>query len=168
MNAYEFAMKMEEDGRNYYLEQAECTHDVQLKKLFKMLAEDENRHYEIIKSFVTDPYYKTSDTFKNVKTVFSDKIKANACFEVETSRLESYEHAIRFEDESIEFYEKKALETKDTAEKNILLRLAKEEKGHKVILENLLEFIRKPTEWVESAEFTRIEDYNNFTEREEY
>ena len=47
MNVFEHAMKMEEDGRAYYLEHAEKTRNPLLKKLLKELADDELKHYRL-------------------------------------------------------------------------------------------------------------------------
>jgi len=50
MNAFEFAMKMELDGRKYYEEHEAKTADSGLKKIFAELAADEQRHYELFRA----------------------------------------------------------------------------------------------------------------------
>jgi len=56
MNAIDYALKLEKDGKAYYTKQAQCSEDIQLKKLFEMLANDEQRHYEIISGFKDKNY----------------------------------------------------------------------------------------------------------------
>ena len=50
MNIFEFAMKMEEDGRAFYLENAEKTSLPGLKRILTELAEDELKHYLLFKA----------------------------------------------------------------------------------------------------------------------
>ena len=49
MNAFEYAMNMELDGKKYYEEQAVAMADSALKRIYDELAGDEQRHYEIFK-----------------------------------------------------------------------------------------------------------------------
>ena len=50
MNVFEYAMKMEEDGRDYYLEHAEKISNPALKRVLVELAEDELKHYNTFKA----------------------------------------------------------------------------------------------------------------------
>jgi hypothetical protein len=49
MNIYNFAIDMEKEGEAYYRELALKTPDVGLQKILNMLADDENKHTQIIK-----------------------------------------------------------------------------------------------------------------------
>ena len=48
MNIYDFALKMELDGEQYYFEQAAKVTHPELRVVLKGLAEDEQRHYRIV------------------------------------------------------------------------------------------------------------------------
>ena len=50
MDIFEFAMKMEMDGRNLCLEHATKIANPELKRILEKLAEDERKHCEIFKS----------------------------------------------------------------------------------------------------------------------
>lgn len=169
MNSIDYALKLELDGKAYYEKQAELSDDPRVKKIFEMLAGDEERHHKIISGFKSEKYgYKTTDTFKTTKNIFSDMIAKNEKFNVGISTLEVYRKAIEMEEESVRLYSDYAEKAEIPEEKKVLGKLAEEEKKHRVVLENLMEFIRKGDEWVESAEFSSLDEYDEFTQRDGY
>jgi|UniRef100_A0A7V3VSK4 rubrerythrin len=169
MNAIDYALKMELDGKALYEQQAKNSTDPRLKQLFSMLARDEQRHYEIIEGFKKSSYdYKGTDTFKTTKNMFSEMLDKKQTFKVETNVFDAYRQAIEMEKKSVELYLSESTKSKNAQEKSVLLKLAEEEKKHQTILENLTEFVRKGEEWVESAEFTHLDEFDKFTQRDKY
>lgn len=162
-NACDLALELELEGKQYYLNQADSTDDVELKKLFQMLADDEQKHYDIVKQMKDNnsgaSVHVTDKAVAQAKKIFSDKVKAGFTFKTEVNRLEAYEHAIQKEIETCKLYTDLVEQAKTDAEKRLFSRLAKEERGHQIILENLTVLIRHPYDWVESAEFGRMEEY---------
>ncbi|PMP93468.1 MAG: Rubrerythrin [Desulfurella sp.] len=159
MNAIDYALALEEDGKNYYNEQALKAKKEEIRSLFLMLAADEIRHYKIIEKFKEGVYeYLPTSTFDNVPNLFKKLKNQNSDFSDEQNLLDVYSKAIKIEIDSRDFYKQKSLESDNENEKNILQLISKEEDKHKIILENLMEFIRKGQEWVESAEFSHIEE----------
>ncbi|HEX13055.1 MAG TPA: Rubrerythrin [Desulfurella acetivorans] len=159
MNAIDYALALEEDGKNYYNEQALKAKKEEIRSLFLMLAADETRHYKIIEKFKEGVYeYLPTSTFDNVPNLFKKLKNQNSDFSDEQNLLDVYSKAIKIEIDSRDFYKQKSLESDNENEKNILQLISKEEDKHKIILENLMEFIRKGQEWVESAEFSHIEE----------
>ncbi|CCU84520.1 MULTISPECIES: ferritin family protein [Mesotoga] len=169
MNAIDYALKLEKDGEAYYTKQAQCSEDIQLKKLFEMLANDEQRHYEIISGFKDKNYnYKGTYTFKTTRNMFSEMLNDKKCFEIDATNLEAYEHAVEMEKESVKLYLDQAKQTSEPSEKEILLKLAAEENKHQIILENLMDFVRKGLDWTESPEFSHLEEWDKFTDLDKY
>ncbi|AFK07600.1 Rubrerythrin [Mesotoga sp. HF07.pep.5.2.highcov] len=169
MNAIDYALKLEKDGKAYYTKQAQCSEDIQLKKLFEMLANDEQRHYEIISGFKDKNYkYKGTYTFKTTRNMFSEMLIDKKCFEIDATNLEAYEHAVEMEKESVKLYLDQAKQTSEPSEKEILLKLAAEENKHQIILENLMDFVRKGLDWTESPEFSHLEEWDKFTDLDKY
>ncbi|PMP62924.1 ferritin family protein [Desulfurella multipotens] len=124
-----------------------------------MLAADETRHYKIIEKFKEGVYeYLPTSTFDNVPNLFKKLKNQNSDFSDEQNLLDVYSKAIKIEIDSRDLYKQKSLESDNENEKNILQLISKEEDKHRIILENLMEFIRKGQEWVESAEFSHIEE----------
>ncbi|MGO1820329.1 MAG: ferritin family protein, partial [Senegalia sp. (in: firmicutes)] len=78
MNIYELAMKMEKEGEQYYKEQAEKTESKGIQNIFKMMADDERRHYEIIKN-IKENYFDCNTTMKieDVDTIFTERLNEN-------------------------------------------------------------------------------------------
>lgn len=169
MNAIDYALKLETDGKAYYEKQASCSADPQLKQLFEMLAEDEQRHYEIIKGFKDRNYnYRGTYTFKTTRNMFSEMLNDEKCFEIAATNLDAYEHAVEMEKESVKLYLDQAKVVNDPSEKEILIKLAAEENKHQIILENLMDFIRKGKDWTESPEFSRLEEWDELTDMDKY
>lgn len=168
MDIYEFAKQFEMDGRAYYLELAEKSGGY-VRRLFTMLADDELRHHEIVSRLQEqDAGYEPSDSFKEIHGLFHRLLSSGASFSVETTDLEAYAHAVGLEKESFDFYREQAEKSDNPKEQEILRRIANEEKKHQITLENLMELVRKPEEWVESAEFSHLPEYDFFTGRDVY
>ena len=77
MNIFEYAMKMEEDGRAFYLEHADKTSVPELKRVLVELAEDELKHYNIFKALrdKQPAEYKESEKttiLSTVKNIFEE------------------------------------------------------------------------------------------------
>ncbi|MEW5925310.1 MAG: ferritin family protein, partial [Candidatus Zixiibacteriota bacterium] len=51
MNVFEFAMKMEQDGKAFYEKMAKEAANASIKKILLDLANDEQKHYNIFKKF---------------------------------------------------------------------------------------------------------------------
>jgi rubrerythrin len=63
------------------------------------------------------------------------------------------------ERKSVDFYRDAYERTNSDHEKKLLVELQEEETRHLMMVENLSEYVRKPLEWVESAEFNHMMDY---------
>lgn len=145
MNVYDFAMKMELDGKKYYEELMNNAEDKGLKKIFEMLAKDEEEHHRIIKNMKdNDTKYAKSETLKNANNIFSKMLSTDQKFNLTTRAIEAYKHALELENESIRLYEDKYEESENQEQKKIFKSLAYEEKKHKLIIENILDFVSQP------------------------
>ncbi|MGC9213621.1 ferritin family protein [Athalassotoga sp.] len=169
MNAIDYALKMEIDGKTFYEKQSKESVDPRVKQIFDMLAKDEQRHYDIINGFKKTFYnYKGTDTFKTTKNMFSNMLNKKQTFNVDVNVFEAYQQAIEMEKKSVELYSSEAVKSKNKDEKDMLLKLAEEEKKHQTILENLMDFIRKGDEWVESPEFSHLDEFDKFSKKDKY
>ena len=162
MNVFEFAMQMEKDGEKFYRELAEKAGDAGLKKIFTTLADEEVVHYTTFKSLFEKTKAKAveSNVLEKAKNIFTE-MKAAGTINVSaaTSQVDAYKQAMKAEEEAYTFYEKKAAEVSDQAEKDVLLTFAREERRHYRLLENVIEFVSRPDEWIENAEFARMDQY---------
>ncbi|MFC1503971.1 ferritin family protein [Spirochaetota bacterium] len=162
MDIFEFAMQMEKDGEAMYREIADRSAHHGIKNIFTMLADDEKKHYIVFEKMKEGSTATVDDTqvLENTKNIFM-KIKENKENIPGTgpSHKAAYENAREIEKKSIEFYESKAEKVEGRAQKDMIIRIAEEEKKHAFLVENMIEFISRPESWVEDAEFNHLEEY---------
>jgi rubrerythrin len=79
-------------------------------------------------------------------------------FDVDVSQIELYKEALETEKNSQKFYLEKADEEKTPSKKEILLKLADEEKSHCVLLENIISFVSQPDNWLEDSEWYHLDE----------
>ncbi|MBS4539211.1 ferritin family protein [Clostridium sp. D2Q-11] len=173
MDIYEVAMKMELEGEEYYKKQMDMAESEGIKSIFKMMADDERKHYEIIKNIKENYLDCDSDIeIEEVDTIFTQRLENNNYFTDEVDEkdfrfgkiniddtVKAYRHALKLEQESIDYYKKQVENAKSECDKKIFERLAKEEKKHYEAIDNILDHVTKSERWLEDARFNHIEDY---------
>ncbi len=155
MNAYEYAMKVEKDGEKYYRELADKSLYSGLKMVFNILANEEVKHYNIIKNMMKNSEIDINklDMILDTKTIYEALSTQKDSVNFNNDEIKFYEEAIAREDGAQKFYLEKAEELKSENEKQVFIMLAAEEKKHAVVLQNILDFIEEPKNFVEAAEF---------------
>jgi len=164
MNAFEYAMKMETDGRQFYLEHAEKVAAPELKKILLELAEDELKHYNLFKALRDgqSAEYKVAEKttiLTTVKNVFEAMKSANKDYRFPSDASKIWEQALEVEKKSEAFYRQKAQEVAHANEKTILNSIADEEHRHWVTLNNVIQFLSRPKNWLADAEWSNLEEY---------
>ena len=99
MNVYDFAMKMELDGKAYYEKLAAATKVTGLRNIFLGLAEDEQKHYEIFQALKNQqtPALGESTALENARNVFERLIAEKAVSGSVRDDLEGYQYAMKLE-----------------------------------------------------------------------
>src|SRR6266540_709679 len=95
MDVFAFAMKMEQDGKSYYLELAEGTAISGLKTIFSMLADDEQKHYEVIqtlKDYSVVNNMADSTVLENAQNIFAQLIVDKNALSTMAEDLDGYIH----------------------------------------------------------------------------
>jgi rubrerythrin len=159
MNVYEYAMKVEKDGERYYRELAEKSPDEGLKAILNMLADEEVKHYVVFERMNNEKIIPTQphvDIFKHTQNIFQKLQKNNASPSFTQDQIEMYKRAFRLEENSYKFYTEKALMMEEGEQKKAFLRIAEEERQHMLLLENLVDYVSAPVQWIESAEFNNL------------
>ena len=161
MNIFDYAMQMEQDGEAYYRELANKCQLQGLKKILNMLADDEVGHYNTFKKLKegADAEVSASGVLGNAKNVFQEIKDTETGFDFDVSEIDLYNKAIEIEKKSEDFYREKANEVEQPGIKDILLKIAEDEKKHRFLLKNTVEFISRPKTWIENAEFHHLEEY---------
>ena len=169
MDIYTFAMQMEKDGEEYYRELSTKCKNEGLKKIFTMLADEEIKHFQIIrqlreKSILPDVI--DSEVLADAQNIFEEMRAGKLNFEQgyyvdTTEETNAYRKARDIEDKSRKFYLEKAEGEVDQQSKLILRLLAREEDKHYRIMDNIVEFVSKPEpgNWLENAEWHHLDKY---------
>lgn len=155
MNVYEYAMKVEKEGEAFYREMAAAADNPGLKRIFTMLADEEVKHYNVFKNMMKkeDQDLEKLDLITDTKTIFETLENEKNNVNVNKNQIQFYKDAIAREEDSHDFYAEKASELENEKQKKIFLHIANEESKHKKILEEIVNFLEEPADWVASAEF---------------
>ncbi len=160
MDIYEFAMKMEKNGENYYRELAKITSNTGLRNIFTMLANAEAVHHDIFKKMKENEKVTAAGTqiLAEVKNIFEKMREEEKEPDIHITQTDLYKKAQETEKESMDFYLKHADEVNDPSQKEIFIRIAGEEKKHYLILEEIISFVSQPQNWLENPEWYHIEE----------
>lgn len=165
MNIYQFAMQMEKDGENYYRVLAKESSVPGLSKIFLMLADEEVKHYNVIERLSRkekNPQLVEARILENIKNVFVSMQGVKEEVHIDTTKAASaYRKACTIEEMSQKFYLEKAGLVEDGYEREMFIRLAKEEEKHLRIMENIVQFVSRPEpgNWLENAEWHHLDEY---------
>jgi len=142
------AILMEKRGKAFYEKVAEQTSSADVRKIFSLMAEEEQIHVEFLsKQFAS---YSKDKKFAKVQLKFDAGV-ADAILSGDIKKqisAASYEAAaisaaIDMETRAIEVYTKQAAEATDPNEKELFAWLADWEKGHHKILHELNEELKE-------------------------
>jgi rubrerythrin len=164
MDIFEFAMKMEIDGKHYYEEQAAKTKQKELKEILKTLAEEEQRHFNFFKKMrdgetanAADEIKTSTPTLARVKNIFielgADKSKKSFGKDEQAVWTE----ALRIEEKAESFYRDKAKEEKDETLRRLLLLIAEEEQNHVHMISSVMTYLKFPDTFADSAQFKNFQ-----------
>lgn len=155
---FDIAKKLEKEGEDYYRKLASETNITELKGVFEFLANQENEHYNFFDKLANNESPDLIDPTESVNMVKVAFEKISANFNntgIVNNAEETYEKAIVAEKNAIQYYETLLNDANETQAKSIKL-LIDEERNHKLVLESIVEFIRKPKDYLEDAEYTRL------------
>ena len=161
MQLLEFAIQMENEGRQYYLDQAEKNRDNALNRIFLLLAEAEKEHENLLHKRLSKEDYTLNEdgSTSKVKTIFDDLKDYKVNDFRSTTQLDVYRLAVDIEEKSIDLYRKMLEESDNDKDKKLFEFLLKEENQHLILFDELVKMLNRPEEWVEAAEFGLREDY---------
>ncbi len=159
MNAYQHAMRMESEAERFYRDLADGISDTTIKNVFNMLADEEVKHFTVFEKMSKNSDLSSIDNMDisaKVREIFTDIKGCNRKYTFTDEQAAYYDKAAKIEDNAATFYEEKATEMTDPAQKEAFLAIAREERKHQVLMQNLANFVASPDAWLESAEFYSI------------
>ena len=144
MELFEIAKKMELEGKQLYEEQAKKTEDTGLKNILMMLAHQEQEHYNIFDALQKkQPIKIKKESFEGIIDFFKEVRE-----KLPKDQVDFYKKILDVEKKSQEFYEELSKNQEEQEAKEIILRIAKEEHKHWIIIKNIIDYIKKPDQWV--------------------
>ncbi len=161
MDVIDFAMQMELDGKAHYEKLEELTPVPGLKKIFSILAADEQDHYEVMKGLREGIILEMvgSVALETAKNVFQTiQLDESVVADLKT-KLDVYRYAIKLEADSIDLYEdmlKKDPARWRTDEVAQLLRVIEEEKKHYDIMENIHDLIAEHDHYLAWHDYDKV------------
>jgi rubrerythrin len=161
LQAIEFAIQMEIDGKKYYLEASRRSDNKVGKELFQWLAAEEDKHRRIFGNIFNAIRKRNAWPAVVIQprkgaildTVFSKELKAAAPAVKSTGgELDSIAKAMEMENKTQEFYEHQYQKAGFDAEKRLYSTLAAEEEGHYLALVDYREYLVDPAGYFRKAE----------------
>ncbi|MHC4131954.1 MAG: ferritin-like domain-containing protein [Planctomycetota bacterium] len=161
MNTFDYAMEKEKEAEGLYRELAEKTNNEGFANIFIMLADEEAVHYRIVEEMKNEVPVELSESeiLPNAKNIFKGMSRKKEAFEIETDQLELYKKAQGIEQTSRDFYLEKAGEVEDAFQKEVFEKLADQEQKHYLLLDNIIELVVRPEQWLEDAEWHHLDEY---------
>jgi rubrerythrin len=161
MNVYDYAMQLEKDGESYYREAASRSTHKGLTRILTMLADAEVIHYGIFSKMKEHKSWQLPDTtiLKEVKNIFVKMKEEGGLESIGVSEIDLYTKAQDIEKMTEDFYLEKAARVEDTTERATFLQVAGEENKHYFILQQIIDFVSRPSQWLEDAEWYHLEEY---------
>jgi rubrerythrin len=159
MDIFDIAITMEVKGAAFYRDLAKRASSEGFKKIFLMLAEDEDRHKETFEAMKEGSSVTVKTT--NAKERAADIFKQFSKDEIlkEESELSLYEEALEIELKSIEYYTAHLDETEDAKQRKVIEEIIAEERNHYDLIDQIIIMVERPDRWIEQAEFGVREDY---------
>jgi rubrerythrin len=161
MHIFEIAMQMEEEGEQFYRGLADKTQNKGLKRIFTLLADEERMHYRLFDALHrrADPDIAEGQLEIKVDRLFREIHEQEAHLTGDSPQEDVYEAALADELKTVALYREFLGKAETEAQRKALQKVIKEEEEHVRVLENMVEYLRRPDLWMENAEFVHIEEY---------
>jgi rubrerythrin len=160
VNVFDFAMKMELQGKACYENLAASTKVPGLKNIFLGLAADEQKHYDVFRDLKEGKAFNMTDSgmLEKAKGVFQELMGGKKDLSDLREDLDGYRLGLKIEADSVKLYEDLATKELDPETMQLYLRIANEEKKHFNIMENICDFVLKPRYFLEWREFSNLHE----------
>ena len=166
LEALQFAIQMEIDGKEFYLKASRESNNELGKKLLESLAVEEDIHrrkFAEIYNAIRDrnAWLRTDfkpDLGRNLRTIFARETeKMDTNIKSLATELDAVQAAIGMETKSYDFYTSHGKTTSSEMEKEFFEALAAEEREHHLILLDYYEYLKDPAAWFVGKEHPSLD-----------
>jgi rubrerythrin len=160
------ALKMEEDGKAFYLSASKASGNPLGAKLFKNLAAEEDIHRKVFKSIYNKIKNKKGwpetkfmvDGGQHLKTVFAEAMeKMDKNISPAQSELDAVKTGITMENKTLDYYRERMEKATSGVEKLFYEELSMQESEHSRILEDFNEFYNDPANYYNMKERSSVD-----------
>ncbi|TFG64829.1 MAG: hypothetical protein E4H36_01885 [Spirochaetales bacterium] len=161
MTVFEYAKKMELDGKAMYEGELANTRNEGMKTILLMLARAEQNHYEIFSAMEKKkkPEALQPVSFAEIKNIFEKMKEKGDYLNIKASQAEFYEKALEIEEKTEEFYKTEAGKSANAEIKEQLLTVAAEEHRHVELMSAMYHMVNRPNEWLATSEWNYLREY---------
>ena len=161
LEAVQFAIRMEIDGKEYYQKASRESGNKVGKELFEWLSAEEDKHrqrfediYNAIKKQKAWPEVNIQPSKGEIlNTLFSEAIKvAGTQVKAASAELDAIAKAMDMETKTENFYRSQGGGASYDAERKLYMSLVAEERGHYLALVDYREYLIDPAGWFRKAE----------------
>ncbi len=161
MNIFDCAIKMEEEARESYENMAVASDVPELKNLFTLLAQAEQEHHDALLALKKNVDLQQIP-FKGVQEaacLFTPLLAQRGQMEGLKNDSDAYQLVVKEEERGIRLYEDLASQADNETAREILLKIADEERRHLSIVENIYSFVESPKNFLAWGEFSNLKEY---------
>ena len=166
LEVLQIAIRMETDGKEYYLKASQESSNKLGRKLLESLATEEDTHRqkfeEIYKAIRSKKAWPTTDFQpdggKKLRTIFAraaEEMASNT--KAPNTELDVIQTAIDMENKTYDFYKSQGGNATYDAEKGFYETLAAEEREHHLILLDYYEYLKDPAGWFVRTEHPSLD-----------
>lgn len=164
MNLYAFAQATEKSGIHFYQEMAARARQEGVKRVFRMLADDEKKLLKKIE--LMQQRYPEIGELKcgrlRKNAIVFDRLRRNPGRNRISTDLDAYQLAQQAEQQIVRQYQQAAAIENKPVIKRFLLWLAALEQHELAEIEQLFDFVNAPTSSLEWGEFSNLDEFHNF------
>ena len=161
MNIFDCAIKMEEEARMCYEELAAAATEPELKNLFTILSAAEQEHHDALVKLKgnVQPSENEFTALQEAACAFRPLLSKRDLMAELKNDPDAYLHVVKAEEKGIGFYEELADQAKEEGVREVLLKIAEEERKHLSIIENIYSFVESPKSFLAWGEFSNLSEY---------
>jgi rubrerythrin len=166
LEGLKIAIKMEIDGKEYYINASQKSINELGKKLLMSLAYEEDIHRqkfeEIYNAIRNNKGWPVTDfqpdKGKRIRTLFARIVEGiDANVNGLETELDAIQTAMHMENKTYDFYQSQSKESAYDAERNFYQLLAAEEREHHLVLLDYYEYLKDPAGWFVTKEHPSLD-----------
>ena len=164
MDIIRFAMQMEIDGQKFYEQAAAASPQPELREIFQYLAEEEKRHFRFFKSLADGQSAQarkelSGGNMKDTRNIFVKMIESGEAKTFGDEVRKAWQKALEIEEQAVKLYSEEAKRESDDKRRELLDKIAEEERNHVYLIDNVLSYMNDPAAFAESKRFAAFKSW---------